>query len=198
MRSNTTYTVMAERITSPYFSSHILQEIILAFTGSLLLAAFAQLAVFIPGSPVPITAQVFGVLLIGMSFGSKRAFFTVIAYLLEGAAGLPVFSAGAAGAAHLFGATGGYLWGFAISAYVLGLLAERGWDRNVFTSVAAMTIGTAVIFACGLAWLSVFTGFSQSLYLGLYPYLPGAVIKITIAAGVLPLAWKLVKSGKKA
>lgn len=165
-------------------------DAILVVAGTLLIAASAQVQV--PIWPVPITGQTFAIVLIGALYGSRRGAATVLAYLLEGASGLPVFAGGAAGIAHMFGPTGGYLAGFVLAAFIVGLLAERGWDRSVGKTVAAMTIGTCVIFVCGLAWLLPFVGPKQVWMAGLIPYLPGAAIKIALAAAVLPSGWKLL------
>ena len=104
---------------------------------NLLLVACSYLSFLLPFSPVPITGQTFGVLLLAMGLGRVRGTGIVLAYLLEGAAGLPVFAGGAAGIPVLFGPTGGYLLGFLVAAYVVSWLAEKGWDRNLVMSVCA-------------------------------------------------------------
>jgi biotin transport system substrate-specific component len=162
--------------------------ILLAF--NLLLVASAYVAFPLPFSPVPVTGQTFGVLLVAMALGRARGTGVVVAYLLEGAAGLPVFAGGAAGPQVLFGPTGGYLLGFVLAAYIVGSLAERGWDRTIFRSIVAMTIGYAIIFACGLAMLSRFVPSDSLLALGLTPFLVGMLVKIGLAAWILPLVWK--------
>ena len=167
-------------------------EIPLLLSFNLLLVGLAQLAVNLPFSPVPITGQTLGVLLIGMALGRVRGTAVVMAYLVEGAAGLPVFANGAAGAAVLFGPTGGYLLGFAVAAYVVGYLADKGWDRTYLTSTVAMAVGTGVIFATGLAWLSRIVGIDSVLTMGLYPFVPGAIVKIALASIILPSIWKFV------
>lgn len=162
--------------------------ILLAF--NLLLVASAYVAFPLPFSPVPVTGQTFGVLLVAMALGRVRGTGVVVAYLLEGAAGLPVFAGGAAGPQVLFGPTGGYLLGFVLAAYMVGSLAERGWDRTIFRSIVAMTIGYVIIFACGLAMLSRFVPSDTLLTLGLTPFLVGMLVKIGLAAWILPLIWK--------
>jgi len=116
----------------------------------------------------------------------------VLTYLAQGAMGLPVFAAGAAGFAYLAGPTGGYLLGFVAAAYIVGLLAEKGWDRYVVSTVLAMVLGTIAIYLTGLAWLSVYVGTDMVLQLGLYPFIAGAILKIAIASLVLPSGWKLL------
>jgi biotin transport system substrate-specific component len=148
---------------------------------------------------VPITGQSFAVLLSGLVLGARRAFLAQVLYLAEGAAGLPFFAGGAAGAVQLVGPTGGYLLAFPLAAAFTGLLAERGWDRNPFTMFAAMLSGSAIVFALGLAQLSRFVPADALLASGLLPFIPGDLVKSAIAAGVFPLVWKLVpRSGDSA
>lgn len=140
------------------------------------------------------TGQTFAVLLVGATLGSKRGAASMVLYIVLGALGLPVFADGASGAAYLSGATLGYLVGFVIAAYVIGLLAERGLERSVRTSLIPFFVGTTIIYVCGVAWLAVVLGsFSRALTAGLVPFLIGDVIKLTAAALLLPTAWKLVK-----
>jgi len=169
-----------------------LRYILLAFAGSMLLAISAKIN--IPFYPVPMTMQTFMTLCIGMAFGWRLGGATVLLYLAEGAAGLPVFAGTpekGIGLAYMAGPTGGYLLGFFIAATVVGWLAEKGWDRNIFTTLLAMTIGTTIIFAPGVAWLGMLFGWEKPiLEWGLLPFMPGAAFKIALAAAVLPLTWK--------
>jgi biotin transporter BioY len=166
------------------------RDLILVLGGSWLVALLAQLEIGI--GPVPVTGQTLGVLLVGALLGSRLGAASMIAYLVQGAMGLPFFAGGAAGAAYLVGATAGYLAGFVVAAFVVGWLAERGWDRRMGTAVLAMLIGNVIIYAFGLAWLSRFTGLEAVLSAGLIPFIPGDIIKIIIAAGLLPLGWKIL------
>ena len=159
---------------------------------NLVLIATAFISIELPFSPVPITGQTFGVLLIAMALGRTRAAGVVAAYLAEGALGLPVFASGKAGFAVFLGPTGGYLIGFLAAAFLLGYLADKGWDRRYLTSVLAMMIGTATIFLFGLSWLGQFTSTGNLLLMGLYPFLPGAVIKIALASILLPSVWRFL------
>ena len=171
-----------------------LYDVALIIGGSLLIGLSAQLAVALPFSPVPITGQTFAVLFIAALFGSRRGSLCLLFYILEGAAGLPVFSLGRGGVAVLLGPTGGYLVGCVAAAYIVGLLAESRWDRHVATTVLAMVLGNAVIYAFGLLWLYCLTGSGSSiLAVGLYPFLVGDSLKIALAAAVLPSAWKLLR-----
>jgi biotin transport system substrate-specific component len=173
----------------------ITRNVLLAVAGSVALWISAKIQV--PFYPVPMTMQTFMVLVIGMAFGWRLGAATVLLYLAEGAAGLPVFAGTpekGIGFAYMLGTTGGYLVGFAVAAAVVGWLAQKGWDRNVWMTLAAMIIGTAIIFAFGVTWLGSVIGWDKPiLQFGLTPFLPGAAFKIALAAAVLPLAWRAVK-----
>ncbi len=160
---------------------------------SLFLAVLSQVEIRLPWTPVPVTLQTFAVFLIGAALGARRGALAVAAFLLQGAAGLPFFAGGAAGPAHLVGPTGGYLAGFVVAAFVIGALAERGWDRTPTRAFVAVSVGAALIFACGLAQLSTFVPREQLLALGLTPFLPGAALKVALAALLLPTLWSFVE-----
>ena len=161
---------------------------------SLLTAAAAQVVVPLPFTPVPLTGQTFAVLLTGALLGPRLGALAMLAYLLEGAAGLPFFRGGASGVAHFSGATAGYLLAFPAAAYVTGALAERGWDRRFMTAAAAMALGSFVILACGWAWLALmFKGGAEAFRLGVAPFLPGDVLKVALAAAALPTGWALLR-----
>ena len=168
-----------------------LTKVSLVFFGSLLLAVSAQFK--IPLYPVPITGQTLVVLLIGMTYGPRLGGITIAAYLFEGALGLPVFAGGTAGIAVLMGPSGGYLFGFLLAGLAMGYLAERGMGRTVVSTIAAMIIGNCVIYVCGAFWLSNFIGFGQAIVAGVLPFLYGDALKLVIAAGLIPLAWRAVK-----
>ena len=160
---------------------------------SLFIAAAAQFAIHI--GPIPITGQTFAVLLTGALLGSRLGAAAVIAYLVEGAIGLPFFAGGAAGIVRFFGPTGGYLVAFPAAAFVVGAFAEHGWDRRYASAVAAMGIGSALVFLGGWAWFSVLTQTPPlaAFKIAVLPYLVGDVIKIALAAAVLPTGWALLK-----
>lgn len=172
--------------------SNALMNVLLVVAASLVTAAAAQVEIRLPWTPVPITGQSFAVLLSGLVLGSRRAFLAQMLYLTEGAAGLPFFSGGAAGVAHLVGPTGGYLMAFPFAAAFTGLLAERGWDRRPITLFLAMLAGSTIVFGLGLLQLSRFVPADTLLATGLLPFVPGDLIKSALAAGVFPLVWKLV------
>jgi biotin transport system substrate-specific component len=150
----------------------------LVLLGVGVLAASAHIA--IPFWPVPMTMESGTVLLLGAAYGSGLAEATLLAYLAAGALGLPVFAAGA-GLAYLVGPTGGYLLGFLLAASFMGFCASRGWMRGVIGTVAAFVVGTAIMYACGLAWLSVLLGTHKAVALGLVPFLPAEATKIAMA-----------------
>jgi biotin transport system substrate-specific component len=170
----------------------LIYELALIVAGSLLLALSAQVAIPLPYSPVPVTGQTLAVLLIGVSYGSRRGALCLLAYLSEGIAGLPVLAGGHAGLAYMLGPTGGYLAGFVVAAFVAGFLAERGWDRRWTTSFLAMFVGNAAIYLLGLAWLSRFVGADRVAELGLVPFIPGDLVKLVLGTLLLPIGWKLL------
>ena len=163
-------------------------KIALVIGGSALLALSAHIKV--PFYPVPVTMQTMLVLLIGMGFGSRLGFATIMAYLAQGAVGLPVF-AGGAGLAYMAGPTGGYLFGFAVAAFVVGTLAEKGWGKSYATMALAMVIGNIVIYAFGVSYLASIVGsFDKAIQFGLAPFIYGDLLKVVIATALLPMAWK--------
>ncbi len=167
------------------------RDFILILVGSLVVALSAQISVPLPFSPVPVTGQTFGVLLVGALLGSRRSALSLLAYLGEGALGLPVFAGGTGGLVRLAGPTGGYLLGFVATAFLVGRLCERGWDRRLLTIAIAMLLGNAIIYLFGLPWLARFVGPDKVLALGLLPFIPGDLLKITLAALALPGGWAL-------
>jgi biotin transport system substrate-specific component len=160
---------------------------------SLFIAACAQFSIQI--GPVPITGQSFAVLLTGALLGSRLGAMAVIAYLIEGALGLPFFAGGGGGIVRFFGPTGGYLVAFPAAAFITGAFAEHGWDKRYLTAVAAMAIGSAVILLGGLAWFTILTNTPPvaAFKLAVLPFLAGDVIKIALAAAVLPTGWALLR-----
>lgn len=158
---------------------------------SLFVALSAQVSFPLPGTPVPVSGQTLGVLLAGVLLGATRGALALGLYLLEGALGLPFFAEGKAGVATLLVApSAGYLWSFPIAAALVGWLAERGWDRRPGTTLLAMALGSIVIYAGGIAWLSRFVGAENAIRMGMLPFLPGDLLKIGLATGLLPAAWR--------
>lgn len=168
-----------------------------AVAGTLLIAGLAQLSIRLPFTPVPITGQTLGVLLVGAAFGPALGAATLALYLLAGGIGLPFFAAGDHGwdVLGLASATGGYLWGFVLAAALTGWLARKGWDRSFRSAIGAMLLGEIVLYAVGLFWLHRYLAGSldQTLKAGLYPFVIGDMVKLLVAAGLLPGAWRLLK-----
>ncbi len=167
-------------------------DLLLVVFGSAMIALSARLSMPLAITPVPITGQTLAILLVGALYGSKRGPATVLLYLAEGVAGLPVFAGGLSGAPHLLGLTGGYLVGFVPAAFIIGALSERGWDRRWAMTALAMTLGTIALFVPGLIRLAFLVGPHNVLTAGLWPFLPGAVIQIAFATALLPQGWKVL------
>jgi biotin transport system substrate-specific component len=163
--------------------------------GTLFIAALAQIAIPVPGSPVPVTGQTLAVYLIGTTYGARLGFATFATYLLAGIAGAPIFAPAATqGLARLTGATGGYLIGMLVATLILGALADRKADQKFKTSFPALILGSVIVFAFGLIWLNVSLNltWAQTISAGLTPFIFGEVIKIAITATSLPLIWRRI------
>ena len=188
-------TTLAPTLSTRYFprTAAWLRDLLLIVLGALLVATLAQVIIPLPFTPVPITGQTFAILLVGAALGSKRGAASLVLYTLMGTLGLPFFAGGASGVAYLLGPTLGYLVGFLAAAYLVGLLAERGLERSVRTSLIPFLVGTLVIYTFGAGWLAVQFGVGKALALGVFPFIVGDAIKLVLAALVLPMAWKLVK-----
>lgn len=164
---------------------------------ALLTALCAQIRIPLGFTPVPITGQTFAVLLSGAVLGSRMGAASQLLYVLMGAAGLPFYAGGTGGWEHASGATMGYLLGFIAAAYAVGYLAEQRQDRRFATSIGAFLTGNLVIYALGVPWLmySLSWDLAKGVALGLAPFIIGDTIKILLAAGAMPAAWKL--AGKR-
>jgi len=189
-------TLFETLVSSDKLPTRLLQSLAVVVLGSLLLTASAKLE--IPLTPVPFTFQTLVVLSLGMVFGPTLGAATVIAYMAQGALGLPVFAGTpekGIGVAYMMGPTGGYLLGFVIAAYVTGWLARAKWDRNIATAALAMIVGNVVIYAFGVGWLGTLIGYDKAIQFGLEPFVLFDFIKVIAAAIILPSIWKFV--GKK-
>lgn len=165
---------------------------------TVLTAASAQISVPLPFTPVPFTLQPMVVVLGAAALGARPGLLSQLLYLAVGIAGLPVFAWSPVlpqGAARLLGPTGGYLMAYPFAAFVVGYLAERGFDRRYATSVLAMAAGMAVLFSGGVAWLGLLNsqaqGLTTALRAGLYPFLLADLVKVVVAAAILPTLWCL-------
>ncbi len=183
-------------------SLNVLRDVLLIIVFSIFTALCSHVSFQIPFTPVPITLQTLAVLLTGAALGSKRGGLALLLYLAEGAAGLPVFApvvGSPGGWMALFpftgGFTGGYLWSFPIAAFVVGWLCERGLDRSFLTSVLAMLPGSVIIYLIGATWLGFTLHLSASLAFsyGVTPFIIGDLVKLVVAALLLPAAWALVR-----
>ena len=158
--------------------------------GSIILIISAKIKVDL--YPVPMTLQPLAVLMIGMLFGRNLAIATIGLYILEGIAGFPVFAYGG-GLLYLFGPTGGFIVGFFIAGLVLGELADRGWGRNILSSIFCMMMGMLIIYFFGIFQLSVIKGFAFAIIKGFYPFLVGDLYKLLVAGILVPFIWRLAK-----
>ena len=164
------------------------KNVALVLSGAVLTGLAAQIAVPIPGSPVPVTGQTFAALLVGAALGWQRGALSLALYFVAGLAGVPWFTGGAAGWAAV---TGGYLVGFIAASALVGALARVGGDRTPLRTAGTMVLGNLVIYAFGVPWLMIATG--MDLGAGVVPFLIGDALKIALAAGLLPGTWALVR-----
>ena len=190
----------------------LVRDSLLALLGTGLMALCARISFPLPTTPVPVTMQTFGVLLIGALYGPRLGTLTMILYLLEGTAGLPVFSFGRSawspssvpGLPLIVGPTAGYLFACPLGAALVGALAARGWDRRPALALPAMLLGNLAILLCGLAWLAVAMlllggqfSLPALLTASVLPFLPGDAIKIALAALALPGGWSLLRNRRQ-
>jgi biotin transport system substrate-specific component len=171
------------------------RHLALILIGTLLIALCARIYVVIPGNPVPLTGQTFGVLLSAGALGYRRGLAATLLYVLLGVVGLPIFAEGKHGLSILLGATGGYLVGFLLASVIVGRLAELGWDRNIFGGLGAMLLGSIAIYLVGVPWLA-YTAFEgnlpKAIAAGLTPFLVWDAFKVLLAGATFPAAWWFV------
>jgi biotin transport system substrate-specific component len=178
--------------------STVLTQGLFVMAGVAFIALLAQIAIPVPGSPVPVTGQTLAVLLIGTTYGARLGVLTFATYLLAGVAGAPIFAPSATSANHgidrLIGATGGYLVGMLVASLVLGYLADRKADQKFRTSFPALLLGDAIIFTFGLLWLqqTLDLSWAKTIAAGFTPFILGEAIKIAITATSLPLVWRRI------
>ena len=178
--------------------SSALTQVLFVAAGVAFISLLAQIAIPVPGSPVPVTGQTLAVLLIGTTYGARLGVLTFATYLLAGIAGAPIFAPSATSANHgidrLIGATGGYLVGMLIASLVLGYLADRKADQKFRTSFPALLLGDAIIFTFGLLWLqqTLDLSWSKTIAAGFTPVILGEALKIAITATSLPLVWRRI------
>ncbi len=187
MKNNST---LINSILESYKINTYFKNITLILFGTLLLAISSKVQV--PFWPVPMTMQTFIVFIIGMAYGWKLAFSTLIAYLLEGALGLPVFAKGG-GLLYLLGPTAGYLYGMTIAAAAISYFANIGFSTSYIKSFISIMIGSIIIFACGILYLGSIIGYTKAIQAGLLPFIPSEIFKIALAVLLIPTLHKIVK-----
>src|SRR5438477_1591042 len=167
-------------------------NMLLVIGGSALIAIAAQIAIPIPGSPVPLTLQPLAVLLVGVILGSARGAAAAALYILEGVSGLPVFAQGHGGVIWLTGPTAGYLLSYPLASWTAGWFSEHGWGSTLVRSITGMLIALAVIYAGGWSWLALIVGPQAAMTMGIVPFVIADIIKIALGGALLPYAQRLV------
>ena len=200
MQTTASHSVLAEVFGPRAGTALRVKQAVLVVLGIALLAVSAKIQLPVWPSPVPITMGTFAVLTIGAAYGARLGLVTVLGYMIIGALGYDVFagsSAEKAGLTYMMGGTGGYLVGYVLATLTLGALAHRGWDRSVVWMALAMLIGNALIYVPGLLWLGQLYGWDKPiLEWGLTPFLIGDLLKLALAAVILPAVWKLVGNAR--
>jgi biotin transport system substrate-specific component len=186
-----------------FAGNRTLQDVVLVLAGTALIAISAKIKV--PFYPVPMTLQTLAIILIGSTYGFRLATLTLLAYLGEGLAGLPVFTntpPAPAGPLYFLGPTGGFLVGFLLLAMIVGYATDRGWDRSAIRLFAAAIVGQLVLFALGVAWLAWFAslssgtvglGVEKAIAVGVTPFIWGGLLKTAFVALLVPATWTLLK-----
>ena len=193
--ANPTTTSAAATTTLPFsaqlapLSQTVHGKIVLAISASLFVALCAHVSVHVPFTPVPFTFSDLAVLLVGLALGPATAFAALVLYLAEGALGLPVFNPGVGGIAQLLGPTGGYLFAYPLAAFLVGFLANqfKSLKSRFLPALLGSAVASTVIMTSGVIWLTLYThhSFVSALYLGALPFLPGQVVKVLAAAGIV-------------
>ena len=186
--------VLSEVLAPQEGTQLLLKKAVLVMVGIAFLAIAAKIKV--PMFPVPMTMGTFAVLTMGAAYGERLGLVTILGYMLIGALGFDIFAGSSAenfGLTYMKGGTGGYLVGYVLAVIALGTLARAGWDRSALKMAGAMLLGNALIYVPGLIWLGMLYGWDKPiLQWGLTPFLLGDVLKLAMAAIILPFAWKMV------
>jgi biotin transport system substrate-specific component len=190
--SNTQAAAARPAVLGDLVPGRLVRDVALVVGAAVFVGVAAQISIPIPGTPVPVSGQTFAVLLSGAALGLNRAAVSMALYALVGVLGVPWFASGGSGW-HF--ASFGYILGFVLAGAVVGVLAARGGDRSPLRTVATMTLGTLLIYAAGVPWLMAMThtNLSQAVTMGVRPFLAGDALKVLLAAGLLPGAWRLVR-----
>ncbi|MFK7881168.1 biotin transporter BioY [Roseobacter sp.] len=198
MQLTASHSVLAETFGPSTGIARRIKQAVLVILGVAMLAIAAKVKV--PMWPVPMTMGTFAVLTIGAAYGPRLGLTTILGYMIIGALGFDIFAGSSAekfGLEYMMGGTGGYLVGYIVAALVLGALAQRGWDRSAVWMAVAMLIGNVLIYVPGVAWLGMLYGWDKPiLEWGLTPFLLGDVLKLALAAALLPALWKLVGNAR--
>lgn len=184
-------TTPAPRVLADVWPRSIARDAILIVGAACFVGLAAQIAIPLPFTPVPLTAQTFAVLLAGAALGSIRGILSMLLYTVVGLVGVPWFAEGSSGFSM---PSFGYILGFIAGAGLVGWLAERGWTRTPLDTALAMVLGNVVVYAIGVPWLKVAMGatWAGAVQMGMTPFLIGDGIKIVLAAGLFPLLWRLM------
>ena len=174
-------------------SQKIWMQVLLVIAGTAILALAAKVQV--PFFPVPMTLQTLAIFVISAAYGRNLAVATMVLYLIEGLAGLPVFAGFVAGPAYMMGPTGGYLAGFVVAAFIIGSAADAGWSRSPLKMAGAMLVGAAAIFALGFAWLATIIGAQSAFTAGVLPFVLADLVKVAIASLLVAALWKVFRKG---
>lgn len=175
-------------------AARLATQLLLAIVGTLVLTLSAKTRVLL--GPVDISMQTLAVFLIAAAFGMRLGVATLLLYMAEGAMGLPVFQGTpekGIGVAYMLGSTGGYLAGFVVMAAIVGWAADRGWDRHPIKLFNAILVAEIIMMAMGFAWLALLIGPEKSWQFGVVPFIVGDLIKVGLAASLVPAVWSLLK-----
>ena len=187
MKNNST---LIKNLLSDFRINTYFQNISLMIIGTLILAFSSKVQV--PFWPVPMTMQTFVIFLIGMTYGVRLSFATVTLYLVEGAAGLPVFASGG-GLSYLFGPTAGYLYGMLFASVAISYFANLGFSKTYFKAAFSLIIGSIIIFSFGILYLGSIIGYEKAIAAGLLPFIPSEIFKIALAVALIPTIQKIIK-----
>lgn len=179
----------APRVLADFASRTAVTQVVLVLGGAAFVGLAAQVIIPLPFTPVPLTLQTFAVLLVGAALGSLRGVLAMTVYAVAGMVGVPWYAEGKSG---FGGATFGYIIGFILAAYIVGRLAERGASTTALRTTGLMVVGNIAIYAIGVSWLkfSIDASWGTAIALGMTPFIIGDIVKIALAAGLLPLSWK--------
>ncbi len=188
---------MSNKVIPGQLGTSLLKEIGWGALASFPLALAAPLAIHLPFSPIPITIQVQLVFFLSALLGSRKAVFMVLAFLLQGGMGWPVFAGGAAGVLNMIGPRGGYLLGYLVAAYFVGKHYENAKSKSIVTFFLSMAAGNLIVYVCGFSWLAVYVGLKKAFILGIAPFALADLIKLSLFATLKTAVTELFHFAKK-